>query len=479
MCAPRRMVEIGGEEKTIQDLRSQGLSVKDLKDLGVNIDDLYAAGFSIAELSDSEAFHHRDFVRAGLGEDWLWHEHGGCSWWGWFALVFLTWLSALVCLIAMLVIAIVVVSLAKLIVAVIWPAYIAAGWLRIVAQARRRASARNCCAPLVQGLKAGYQVVWASSMLTNICISNRTLWAKWELLEQTVQECFEFAKGDRTELSPALQSLSLFPPVLVGLFQDSWDTYLRTLAHRLKVSPNVVQEAWRGLARQMIWLCQAAMEEEFVTDEWVQEVPGGLCVGLPALAFLQAVERSRHRELVLVGGLTINAEKIAEVGGFAETLWKHFCEAQDARNAAADVLRPDVYLLLRAKLLAGGEDPRSLPGKLADAVGRYENLPEATKIACQGVLRPLMAFGLACGEQRQFKEKLQLVIEALPHLDSEGIMHLHFGGPLANESRRSTYVFAAPLVDAEAQNGQYFFAAPLVHHQAHYVFAAPRADELV
>ena len=455
---------------------AQSVRAKDLKDIGVDIGDLYAAGFSISELS--EAFDEWQFRRAELEMDWLWHFHGGCSWWGWFPLVFFAWLSTLACLVAMLVIAIAVVSLAKLIVAVIWPAYIAAGWLRIVAQARRRPSARKCCEPLVQGMKAGYQVVWASSMLTNICISNRTLWAKWKLIEQTIQEGFEFAKGDRADLSPVLQSLSLFPPVLVGLFHDSWDLYLRTLARRLRVSPDIVQEAWRGLARQMIWFCQAAVEEDLITDEWVQEVPGGLCSGLPARCFLQAVERSPHRKLVLVGGLTITEDRVAELGGFAKTVWKRFCEVQDARNAAAGVLNPDVHHLLCAKLLAGGEDPSTLPPNLADAIQKYENLPDATKAACQSVLNPLIAFGLACGKENHFKEKLKLVIESLPHLDSESILQLHFGASIAHEDRRSEtrYVFAAPLVDLEAQH---VFAAPLVDLEAQYVFAAPRADLVV
>ena len=130
-----------------------------------------------------------------------------------------------------------------------------------------------------------------------------------------------------------------------------------------------------------------------------------------------------------------------------------FCEVQDARNAAAGVLNPDVHHLLCAKLLAGGEDSSTLPLNLADAIQKYENLPDATKAACQSVLNPLIAFGLACGKENHFKEKLKLVIESLPHLDSESILQLHFGAPIAHEDRRSEtrYVFAAPLVDLEAQ----------------------------
>lgn len=460
MCAPHRMVQIGGEDKTIQDLRSEGVSAKDLKGLGVDVSDLYAAGFSISELSEAD-FRFGDFSRAGLEIDWRWHDYGGCSWWGWFPLIFLTWLSSLACLIVMLLLAIAVVSLAKLIVAVIWPAYISAGWLRIVAHARRRPSARTCCEPLVQGLKAGYQVVWASSLLTNICISNRTLQAKWELVEQTVGEGLEFAKGDRAELSPEIRSLSLFPPVLVGLFHNSWDLSLRTLAHRLGVSPNMVQEAWRGLARQMMWFCQAAVEEGLITDEWVQEVPVGLCIGLPARAFLQAVERSPPRELVLMGGLRVSADRAAELGGFAEKVWTLFCKAQDARNQVE--ITPAVHRLLCARLLAGGEEPGTLPPTLADAVEQYENLSEATHAACQRVLQPLLEFGLACGEQRQFKENLKLIIESLPHLDSESILQYLYQDPRLN------------LEDGRSE-GQYVFAAPLLDLEAQYVFAAPRAD---
>ena len=163
--------------------------------------------------------------------------------------------------------------------------------------------------------------------------------------------------------------------------------------------------------------------------------PGGSWWALfwPAgkVCFLQAVERSPHRRLVLVGGLTITEGRVNELGGFAQTVWKRFCEVQDARNAAAGVLSPDVHHLLCAKLLAGGEDPTTLPANLADAIRKYENLPDATKAACQSVLNPLMAFGLACSKEHHFKEKLKLVIESLPHLDSESILQLHFSSHCA------------------------------------------------
>ena len=311
-CATSQAVQVGSEAQTIQDLLMQGYSATDLKDLGVSLVDLYAAGFTIKELHNA-GFQAREFGKAGLCVEHWWHECGGHLWWRWFPLVFLTWLSSLACLLCMVVVLILVACVGKLILAVIWPAYIAAGWLRVLAQARRRASARQCCEPWVQGLTAGYQVVWAGSVLTNICILNRGMNTKWSMVQQTCDEVWEYAKGDRQELSPSLSSLSLFPPILVGLFADSWDLHLRTLAQRLGVSKDKVEEAWRGLARQMIRLGRAAVETGLLTAEWVDEVPAELCIGLPALALLDAVERSPPGELLLVGGLRITPKALPKL----------------------------------------------------------------------------------------------------------------------------------------------------------------------
>ena len=212
-CATSSVVPVGEsrEPRSISELRSQGYSAKDLKELGARARDLYDAGFTIRELHEDAEFSRGDFHSAGLMVEVDWHENGGSWWWWWFPLIFLTWLSAVVCLVIAMLLVVVLVALSKLILAVVWPAYISAGWLRILAQARRRQSARTCCEPLVQGLKAGYQVVWAGSMLTNVCMLNRTLQAKRALVGQTVEECFEFARGDRTELSPVLQSFVHLP----------------------------------------------------------------------------------------------------------------------------------------------------------------------------------------------------------------------------------------------------------------------------
>ena len=175
-------------------------------------------------------------------------------------------------------------------------------------------------------------------------------------------------------------------------------------------------------------------------------VPGELCIGLPARALLDAVERSPRKELLLVGGLRIAAHQIPELGHFAEKVWEHFCQAQEARSRAQ--ISVEVHRLLCAVLLAGGADPASLPPGLSEAVRQYESLPKATYEACQAIVRPLVAFGLECGSQHEFKEKLELVIQSMADVGSEEL---------------GQYIYAVPHT-VHAQTGQYVYAVPYASH---------------
>ncbi|CAE6957404.1 unnamed protein product [Symbiodinium sp. CCMP2456] len=450
-CATSAVVPVGEsrEPRSVSQLRSEGYSAKDLKDLGARAGDLYDAGFTICELREDAEFSTNDFGAAGLIVELEWHEQGGSWLWWWFPLIFLTWLSAVGCLVCAMLLVVVLVALSKLILAVVWPAYISAGWLRILAQARRRQSARTCCEPLVQGLKAGYQVVWAGSMLTNVCMLNKTLEAKVTLVSQTVRECFEFARGDRTELSPILQSLSIFPPVVVGLFTDSWDLRLRSLARQLGVSEDVIQEAWRGLGRQMIRLGREALESCLLTEDFVQAIPAELCIGLPARAMLEAVERSPRGELLLVGGLRILEHQIPKLK-FAEKVWGHFRQAQDARMRVQ--IGADVHRLLCAALLAGGADRDALPAGLAEAMREYEELPKSAYDACQAIVRPLIAFGLECGSQPEFKKKLELVIQSMTEVDSEELGQYLYAVPHTSQ-QHGQYIYAVPYAEDDLEAG--------------------------
>ena len=50
----------------------------------------------------------------------------------------------------------------------------------------------------------------------------------------------------------------------------------------------------------MLRIGRLAVEEGFLTQEWVDEVE--LCIGLPARGLLDAVERSPNNELLLISG---------------------------------------------------------------------------------------------------------------------------------------------------------------------------------
>ena len=112
-------------------------------------------------------------------------------------------------------------------------------WLRGLVQARRRPSA-----PLLQGLKAGYQVVWASAVLTHICILTRRMSGKYKMVFQSSDGSGGTCKGAwgasvaRSSPSPAL-STSLRWPVfqLLGLAppsprKNAW-AYPKTLSRKL------------------------------------------------------------------------------------------------------------------------------------------------------------------------------------------------------------------------------------------------------
>ena len=90
---------------------------------------------------------------------------------------------------------------------------------------------------------------------------------------------------------------------------------------------------------------------------------------------------------------------------------------------------------------------------------RYETLPKATYEACQAIVRPLIAFALECGSQSEFKEKLDLVIQTMTHVDSEELGQYIYAVPRAVDGEMGQYVYAVPrAVDGDV--AQYVYAVP-------------------
>eukprot|EP00928_Gymnodinium_smaydae_P038822 TRINITY_DN26681_c0_g1_i1.p1 TRINITY_DN26681_c0_g1~~TRINITY_DN26681_c0_g1_i1.p1 ORF type:complete len:600 (-),score=73.87 TRINITY_DN26681_c0_g1_i1:376-2175(-) len=337
-------------------------------------------------------------------------DGSACTWWYWFPLVLAAWLVFVALGLCVALLIVILSALVKLVVAAIYPAYVTAGWLRHFGGSGGRRGNNSCSTALWQGLKAGYQVLWASDVLTNAFIRGDP----W-ILDQTQREFLELARGERDELSPSCQRLSPLPPVVVGLFQDSWDFVARELAAKLGIAEDEVEEAWRSLTRQMIRIGRQAVDEGLLTKEWVAELPVELIIGLPARALLDTIERSPNEgELVLSSGLVLRDEDRPR-SDFFDEVWDGLMRARAARFAVTLSQSERNYLC--AALLAGGGEHDELPQRLAAAVQSFESLPEARRSACNDILLPLVALSLRCSRKKAFKDKLQLIVRGITSSD--------------------------------------------------------------
>eukprot|EP00931_Biecheleriopsis_adriatica_P049246 TRINITY_DN28481_c0_g1_i1.p1 TRINITY_DN28481_c0_g1~~TRINITY_DN28481_c0_g1_i1.p1 ORF type:complete len:726 (+),score=102.01 TRINITY_DN28481_c0_g1_i1:60-2237(+) len=322
----------------------------------------------------------------------------------WCPIALLAWCFALIGGMCTLVLSIVLSALTKFVLAAIWPAYISTGWLRFFGGGGRRREAA-CCTPFVEGVKAGYQVLWASDLLTNAVIVG-----DFDLFKQTVNEFAEIATGQREQLSPECRTIACLPPVIVGLFLGSWDMTERVLANQLGVSVDVVQGAWASLRDQMIRIGKASLAAGLLDEDYVASIPPELVIGLPARVMLDTVDRSPEGELLLANGLCVT-EGTRPTGGFFETVWQNLQQARSALHEAS--LTSEQRSSLCGALLAGGADVSSLPPGLACVVKEFEQLPESVRLKCETVHKHLIALAIECSRQRSFREQLESVIQSL------------------------------------------------------------------
>lgn len=326
----------------------------------------------------------------------------------WCIIGFIGWCFSFVLGVCILVLAIALSALAKFLLAGIWPAYVSAGWLRYFGPGGRRRDV-GCCAPLVQGVKAGYQVVWAADLLTNTCILMR-----FDVLQRTIDEFAEIATGDREQLSPECRAISCLPPVVVGIFQDSWDVAERAIAQELGVHVDTVKEAWASFKEQMIEVGEQSLKAGLLTEDYVLCVPPELVVGLPARVLLDTVERSSEEGIRLANGLVLREDERPHTL-FADNLWEALHNAREAR--AALHLTPQRRSLLCASLLAGGGEPGDLPEGLQASLREFERLPPAAREGCEAVRRHLVAAAVECSRQAPFRKQLERVVAALSSRD--------------------------------------------------------------
>jgi hypothetical protein len=324
----------------------------------------------------------------------------------WFPVAFIGWIFAVAAGFCALVLGILLSVVAKFLLSLVWPAYVTAGWLRHVGRGGRRTGG-SLCTPLVQGVKAGYQVLWAADLLTNVCVLQR-----FDLFEQTSHEFMEIAGGARQELSPECRTVACLPPVIVGLFQgDGWDMCEELIAGHLGVTKDAVREAWNSLAEQMLYIGRDALASELVTEDYVLGVPPELVIGLPARALLDTVERSPGADVVLATGLVLTEHKRPH-GALADRAWEELRRSKAALPGLASA-GAKARECLCGLLLAGGGDPGELPAGLARTAGALDELPPDAREAVLAVQRPLVALAVECSRQAAFKEKLRDLILAI------------------------------------------------------------------
>jgi len=336
--------------------------------------------------------------------------------WYWSPLVLVAWLIVNVLGVCVAILAALVSALVKLLASAIWPAYVAAGWLRSFGATGTRRRSGSCCTGVAQGFKAGYQVLWLSDIVTNIfIIGNVSMFGRFR------DEFGQLVKGQREELSSECQKLSCLPPVVVGIFKDTWDLATRAIANGLEIGKDEADEAWRSLSRQMIRIGRHAIDDNVVTPEWIEGIPSELCIGLPARALLETIERSPNDgELVLASGLVLRSRSLGFGNEKFDKIWADLMEARSAR-AAAQLTDADRVLLCTV-LLAGGGDPDALPDGLADAARAYDKMPSAARKQCQAILNPLVAVSIECSRVPAFRDKLMLVIEGITAEDGSPYM---------------------------------------------------------
>jgi len=320
----------------------------------------------------------------------------------WCPLVFLVWCFAFVGGCIVVILGILVSMLVKLVAAGLWPAYVFTGWLRIMGGRRRNDV--GLCAPVRESLKAGYQVLWASDLLTNACITMR-----FDLLKQSCEEFGQMVVGLRSDLSPECRAVACLPAVTIGLLHG-WEITAESLARQLCVPKLSVTDAWDSFAREMKRVGREALDTGVLTEDFVLSVPPELIIGLPARVLLDTVERSSGPDIVLASGLRLT-EAFRPKTDFGKMVWREMQTAMAVR-ASAD-LPHDARTALCGALLAGGGDPEELPQGLAAAVQAFESMGPPWKEPCDGIYRALIAVSLECSRQSIFKSKLEEVLQAL------------------------------------------------------------------
>lgn len=292
-------------------------------------------------------------------------------------------------------------AVAELLVATIWPAYVAAG--RLQSSATRRQRRLWTAGTFVEAAKAAYLVFWLADIVTNAAISMRPALARCAL-----EEFLEITRGLRRTLSPECQTVSWLPPAVLTSDgeADRMRAELRQVAQQLDFDPDLFEAVWSHLFVHLRSTCQRCVERGLLTHEYLSQAPLALLVGLPALVFFEILLRSPQGEELLLPGDVAISGALRPRGDFADGVWEQLMEAKQAYGRAAPSAAASAQL--EAVLLVGGAEQEAVPEPLwlaaSSGMGRpWGELP--TELAA--VQRSLHAVAQAAAKQDFFRRHVR------------------------------------------------------------------------
>ena len=183
--------------------------------------------------------------------------------------------------------------LGNIILAGLWPAYVASGWIRSFNARRREPSIRNPLKALNEARNAAYNVIWFSDAFTNLLIRKPMSWDS----SQFQTELKEFIRGERRELSTEVQNLSMLPsPIILDTFWNGWQIEIRQIARHLRIEPNLLKRIWKSFFTHCQMAGQKYIENGLLTKDYLLEIPPAATIGLTQLAILGCITRTLDRE---------------------------------------------------------------------------------------------------------------------------------------------------------------------------------------
>lgn len=309
-----------------------------------------------------------------------------------------------------LVIMLLLLLLTELIGSLVWPAYVAAGWLWV---ARRRSRTQACedasCQPFMEGAKAVYQVIWVADLLANSAIC-----ADVEAFSQAVSDMGEIAVGARTGLRRESQRVSWLPPVRIGLFSGAWqmrEEDLQSLGFGHGWTLEVVNQVWNNFFEQCLVVGSDALRDGLLTREECEDAEPFVILGITAVVVLRAIQRSPPgSNLELADGMLLH-EGNRPSHPDVRAIWESVLVAKALLESAE--LTSEELRLLEATTLLGTTELDGRPASCAELLGDFTKLPPDRKTTLNNIRTELTGVALAMSRKNVFQGRFMGVLEEL------------------------------------------------------------------